>query len=655
MLNLASDQLLRLRTDKNGWPNPESSIGVWYRKMGRYDCWEATGPAREKFVQLAEEIKVYLENFSDPVLDTVTWSIYMMGKSKATAKPTVMFCCREAKPRRTVRKMIDDSEIFLKYPGIKTGDSTLPPDFDQLIPLSLPTDDSGNGLTYSNSQSTVLCPQAKRLIGSRIYVKSTTEDSSSLQQATAGGIVQWKGRYFCMTAQHSFADSPSLRPSRVMDDCDFEFKLAEESEEETDEEFVEMTSRGSFTPDTVRSEFSFTSDGDTSGDDLPDISSHIRSAFYGSSGAGSSMASSTASVDSLPTNKPTGSKSLKLPTLDVVGNVFLTSTDDGHSDLDYALFEIQPAHLPSDGSSIHAKAIATGPPKDVEVTATTSSAGTLSGRLCGTPSYMRLSRGKAFQEVWTVRFNGRLARGDSGSWVINAQTGELLGHIVAGSPDTGVVYIVPAYQVFNDVSQRLGGGVELFAKASSEAESTTTKGAGSSPAVGVSRDPPGDAEPPDRIATRTLPDLVRKALWRLSPAVTPKEYSGVPHERERRRPVLARRSMAYSPRAAEEMVIEPPRLSIADTVGLIANKMIGTGVFVTPPSDSLFRHVALPMVLILGLYIYLDILFRRCGVFIPFRFVAFPCHLILSLLLSLPCKTPICYFYFAPSSFPRYL
>jgi NACHT domain len=56
--------------------------------------------------------------------------------------------------------------------------------------------------------------------------------------------------------------------------------------------------------------------------------------------------------------------------------------------------------------------------------------------------------------------------------VIDAYSRELYGHIVAGSTDTGVAYIIPAYQVFEDINQRLGGKAELPAKDGSRLDST---------------------------------------------------------------------------------------------------------------------------------------------------------------------------------------
>ena len=38
------------------WPNPEVSIGAKCNSLGNYDCWEADGPAKEAYLQIAERI-----------------------------------------------------------------------------------------------------------------------------------------------------------------------------------------------------------------------------------------------------------------------------------------------------------------------------------------------------------------------------------------------------------------------------------------------------------------------------------------------------------------------------------------------------------------------------------------------------------------------
>ncbi|KAH8779344.1 hypothetical protein BGZ57DRAFT_760894, partial [Hyaloscypha finlandica] len=92
---------------------------------------------------------------------------------------------------------------------------------------------------------------------------------------------------------------------------------------------------------------------------------------------------------------------------------------------------------------------------DTEIIAYTASGGLMTGTLYGTPSYTRLPNSKTFQKVYTVRFNEPLAKGDCGSWVIDAESRGLYGHIIAGCEPTGTAYIMSAHNVFEDAKERL--------------------------------------------------------------------------------------------------------------------------------------------------------------------------------------------------------
>ena len=46
--------------------------------------------------------------------------------------------------------------------------------------------------------------------------------------------------------------------------------------------------------------------------------------------------------------------------------------------------------------------------------------------------------------------------GDSGSLVVDARTAEFYGYIVSGDPTLRLAYIMPAYEVFDDIEKRFG-------------------------------------------------------------------------------------------------------------------------------------------------------------------------------------------------------
>lgn len=54
------------------------------------------------------------------------------------------------------------------------------------------------------------------------------------------------------------------------------------------------------------------------------------------------------------------------------------------------------------------------------------------------------------------------AHGDSGSWIIEKDSGKLCGHIVAGDPSTGLAYIIPARVVFEEIERRYDCRLEIM-------------------------------------------------------------------------------------------------------------------------------------------------------------------------------------------------
>ena len=122
---------------KSAWPNPQGSIGEWLSKMGSHNCWEAIGSAREQWIRLARDIQKHLEDCHDPIPKGVIWSGYMIGRTKETAKPTVLFCSIDPSSRKQVRKIVLTSGLLENYPGFRTAECSKPPDFDRLVTMAL--------------------------------------------------------------------------------------------------------------------------------------------------------------------------------------------------------------------------------------------------------------------------------------------------------------------------------------------------------------------------------------------------------------------------------------------------------------------------------------------------------------------------------------
>lgn len=245
----------RLRRKKESWPHAHLSIGRHIKRLGNKDCWEAVGPAREAFLNVAAEIKTYLEQNIEPLPCWVTWSIYMVGNKIDTAAPTIIFCSESAKTRQEIKKTIDGSGILARHPGIKTRHMHRAPEFNELIQLA------GEAQNWNMSASTapLVVPNGERLyylpkgnmMGSQIFA----QHGDKLKLATVGGILQSGSSFYFFTAAHPFCDDADAdTDSTTFSTSDSELKGSSDSEsEESSDEEHDGTSLGSITPDYAKS------------------------------------------------------------------------------------------------------------------------------------------------------------------------------------------------------------------------------------------------------------------------------------------------------------------------------------------------------------------------------------------------------------------
>ena len=253
---------------------------------------------------------------------------------------------------------------------------------------------------------------------------------------------------------------------------------------------------------------------------------------------------------------------------------------------DYALLPVESSALLANISTAdmvlrRTHVIETDPCDNAKVVSLTASGGQMTGTLDGTPSYTRLPNSPLLQEVYTVQFDGPLAKGDSGSWVLDRTSGGLYGHIVAGSADQGIAYIVPAREVFADVKERLhrdhsadsdlilealhvqGGsaGVTACAEASDVSKSATSTCPTRSPACPILKAPsctksPATSQrrhrashlsPRPRSTTKTSPDDV----WISNSSINESDEASRARSRHEEGSISAKKAMRKSLAAAQ--------------------------------------------------------------------------------------------------------
>ena len=91
---------------------------VLFRIILGYRLWLATGTVWDTFQNLITEIKDHLQNRQGAENSVVTWSIYMMGKTRSTAIPTVLFFSTRS-DRKAAMKQIQESGILSSDPSMR--------------------------------------------------------------------------------------------------------------------------------------------------------------------------------------------------------------------------------------------------------------------------------------------------------------------------------------------------------------------------------------------------------------------------------------------------------------------------------------------------------------------------------------------------------
>jgi peptide-N4-(N-acetyl-beta-glucosaminyl)asparagine amidase len=378
-------------------------------KMGDKVCWEATGVEREKFKTLSMDIQTHqrLWGSSSGSGSISTWGLYMIGLTPEDAVPTLLFCCHNKAARKELRRSIESSGILAKddYRHIQVGDCSKPPEFcvanDRLRLLSS-REEAESWDAFSDPDDLIRIESEWNKFPGRMKV--TFENASrepNSQYSTIGMTFQHQRKIFAVTADHTLSHDLQSSPAEE-DTSDFEFDLGEDH----DTDYAD--SHDHHIPPAERQNIITPSDSWVE-NDTPN-----------------------------PNWRPKDKILIRNHNLDFAiiqehGDNLVTP----HTSGPYSLQELLQK--------------ASREPEDTQIIAETGSRGRIEGTLSGTPSFISLPHTTHFQEVWTVQFSGRLAPGDSGSLVSDASSDRIFGHIVAGAPDSGVAYIMPAFKVLERI------------------------------------------------------------------------------------------------------------------------------------------------------------------------------------------------------------
>ncbi|KAK3984061.1 hypothetical protein QBC44DRAFT_337691 [Cladorrhinum sp. PSN332] len=142
-------------------------------------------------------------------------------------------------------------------------------------------------------------------------------------------------------------------------------------------------------------------------------------------------------------------------------------TDPTVPDLDWSLIEVRTPGLPNlidakPGDGLRKAHLVTpvshfpigSSPR--EVIAMSGTRGLQRGTLHFVPARVMLGRSESFSDAHILKLqDGTIEQGDSGSWVVDLTTYEVLGHVV-GKDVLGDAYVIPMTQTFESIKSRLG-------------------------------------------------------------------------------------------------------------------------------------------------------------------------------------------------------
>jgi hypothetical protein len=240
-------------------PDPQLSIGERCHPLGRNQCWEVIGPAREASRSIFPATRVLLESRCDFVngdereQPLVIFGMFMIGKNEKKAHPTLLFSCERKGPRQRAIELAKGEELLKDFPHIKLAGSARPP-----VALQVPTmlgsldktvavenDPITSWIESLAPADTPIYYLPKKHVCGTVICQDKKDVVDPVRVATLGGVVYVKGRRYGMTAAHAFSNSYTQVP--LSNICGSEFCFDDEPGEGLDEEeddFVAMTSEG---------------------------------------------------------------------------------------------------------------------------------------------------------------------------------------------------------------------------------------------------------------------------------------------------------------------------------------------------------------------------------------------------------------------------
>ncbi|KAK4444180.1 hypothetical protein QBC34DRAFT_415596 [Podospora aff. communis PSN243] len=461
----------RVPTLRKKFTNAELSCGreVLTARVPRSKrVWWCCGVAMEKFEkEIAPKIDETLRNVDLGYADIFV-RLYMIGSRPNSSRPIIMVCCTDATVRANAETEIRKSGLLDGFPEYGTGQSALP--LEQRI-VSRPLVGKEPRVYVQTSKDEASLTPSVAIGRSLVF-----EGQSCRYHATGGAIITIGAEVYQLTVGHigqsaGDTDNSAEPANEDLNECRFEgMSDDEESIGDLSADLVDTTSRGSRSPD---NEGFWGYDSQSGIDDLSEtsLSTTPKSGFPVATtqrGTGPSQRGRFAqnrSTSSPSTNKASPLKVMTSHVLEIT-SLADRSADGPNPSLDYALVPLgsvtsalaraknEVRFREDDEKPLLVREVAEVKASETRILAVTGVGGPSTGVLIPGATYFRARGHRSFQKLYAVQLDStRVFEGDCGSVVIG-EAGELYGHIVRGCPGTTLAYMVPATEVFADITAR---------------------------------------------------------------------------------------------------------------------------------------------------------------------------------------------------------
>ncbi|KAK1755431.1 hypothetical protein QBC47DRAFT_380386 [Echria macrotheca] len=463
----------RVPTLRKKLADPERSCGreiLTTRVPRSKRVWWCCGAAMEKFeAEIAPKIDDQLRNVDLGYADIFV-RLYMVGSRANNSRPIIMVCCTDTAVRTNAETEIRRSGLLNEFPEFGIGQSALP--LEQPTAARALVGEKPNVYIQTNKQNEELSFE----IGcSLVFV-----GQHGRYHATGGAILTIENYAYQLTVGHigettEAPDSSSAMPaSQDLDECRFDGMSDDEnSGQDSETDTLDATSRGSRTPE--NEEGSWRLDSLSGVEDSETSTSRASSPQLSRSEPPQLLKQAEITQPTTVTHAASVTHKSPVMThvLDITALVDRASGGPNPG-LDYALVPLGPVASSQlktknevyirepEEKTVHVQEVAEVKTSENRIIAVTAFGGPSRGVIIPGATFFRGHGRRSFQKLYAIQLeNTHVYEGDCGSVVIGEETGELYGHIVSGCPGTPIAYMVPATEVFADLSARLKTPVSL--------------------------------------------------------------------------------------------------------------------------------------------------------------------------------------------------